>query len=459
MSERRYHSITIDKAKCDGRMRCMRACTTQAIRIRNGKAQIDQDRCIDCGECMRVCDKGAIRASTDLFVDISRFKHKVALASPVLYSQFARDVAVARIFAGLRRIGFDSVYDIATECEAVSVAIQEFIRDNKTPGPLISSFCPTVIRLIQVRYPELTDHIIPIGAPREIAAKRVKEAKAQELGLKEEEIAAVYLTPCPAKMVSIKDPTGRSKSDIDGAMAISDVYGPLMSAISELEPAQVSESDVPGGIGGLDWSLFGGVGRGDQAENMLVVSGIRDVIEMLDDLESRRLSGVDYISCFACEGGCIGGSFCVENVYVARANVIYLTAKYGRRFAYEDKYGHKRQQDLQEIRERYKKGAFTMDEKILPRPMKPLDPDIAHAILKMKEKERIFGELLQIDCGACGAPTCAAFAEDVVRGSAKLTDCIFKSRERVDELAGLYGQRARSAVANLAEGSGGDGKK
>ena len=38
-----------------------------------------------------------------------------------------------------------------------------------------------------------------------------------------------------------------------------------------------------------------------------------------------------------------------------------------------------------------------------------------------------------IDCGTCGAPTCRALAEDIVRGSATLHDCVFAMR---DELAG-----------------------
>jgi len=40
-----------------------------------------------------------------------------------------------------------------------------------------------------------------------------------------------------------------------------------------------------------------------------------------------------------------------------------------------------------------------------------------------------------LDCGACGAPSCKALAEDIVRGNAKITDCVFKLRERVRELA------------------------
>ena len=32
---------------------------------------------------------------------------------------------------------------------------------------------------------------------------------------------------------------------------------------------------------------------------------------------------------------------------------------------------------------------------------------------------------MQVDCGLCGSPNCMAFAEDVVRGEASLTDCVF----------------------------------
>ena len=41
-------------------------------------------------------------------------------------------------------------------------------------------------------------------------------------------------------------------------------------------------------------------------------------------------------------------------------------------------------------------------------------------------------ELPGIDCGACGAPSCRAFAEDVVRGNAKREECVIE-RNRVLE--------------------------
>jgi Na+-translocating ferredoxin:NAD+ oxidoreductase RNF subunit RnfB len=36
-----------------------------------------------------------------------------------------------------------------------------------------------------------------------------------------------------------------------------------------------------------------------------------------------------------------------------------------------------------------------------------------------------------LDCGACGAPTCRAFAEDVVRGTAKASDCVLTMRDEL----------------------------
>ena len=57
------------------------------------------------------------------------------------------------------------------------------------------------------------------------------------------------------------------------------------------------------------------------------------------------------------------------------------------------------------------------------------------AMKKLESLEKINKELPGLDCGACGAPSCRALAEDIVRGMASETDCIFKLRERVRDLA------------------------
>jgi Na+-translocating ferredoxin:NAD+ oxidoreductase RNF subunit RnfB len=57
------------------------------------------------------------------------------------------------------------------------------------------------------------------------------------------------------------------------------------------------------------------------------------------------------------------------------------------------------------------------------------------AMILFEESELVAESLPGLDCGSCGAPTCRAFAEDVARGEAVITDCIFKLRENVRKLA------------------------
>ena len=54
---------------------------------------------------------------------------------------------------------------------------------------------------------------------------------------------------------------------------------------------------------------------------------------------------------------------------------------------------------------------------------------------KRKEKEDIYESLPKIDCGACGAPTCLTFAEDVVKGEAGITDCVFNLPQKFTNLS------------------------
>ncbi|MGB2845607.1 MAG: 4Fe-4S binding protein, partial [Candidatus Aminicenantaceae bacterium] len=160
-----YHSIRIDTEKCDGRMKCLRVCPTQAIRVRNGKAAIIEEKCIDCGECITACPNNAIIPLTDPFGELTKFRHTVAMPSPALYAQFGREILPEKILSGINNLGFDSTFDLALTCGEVSFAIQEYLREYRGPKPLISNACPTVVRLIQVKYPELIDQIIPIELP------------------------------------------------------------------------------------------------------------------------------------------------------------------------------------------------------------------------------------------------------------------------------------------------------
>lgn len=405
----------------------MRICPTQAIRVRNGKAMIIEEKCIDCGECIPSCPHGAIVPLTDPIGELTKFKHTVALPSPALYAQFGREILPDKILNGLKNLGFDDAFDLAFTCGEVSFAIQEFLRDYKGPKPLISNTCPTVVRLIQVKYPGLIDQIIPIDTPREIAARDVKKKKSKQLGIKEKEIGTFYITPCPVKMISIRQPAEKGKSHLDGAISISDIYGPLLSAMEGTEKGSYRKALESICILGIGWAMGGGICRTLRLKNSLAVSGLQEILKVFDDIERGKLRNIDFIEAHSCTQGCSGGSLAVENLYISYNKILKLIET----LEYEE---IKACPDIREVRKLYGQKYFFIEGKLEPRPLTPLDEDLAKAIKKRKEKEDIYETLPKIDCGACGSPTCLTFAEDVVRGKAEITDCIFKLPPRFQEL-------------------------
>lgn len=424
------HPLYIDPEKCDGRMACLRVCPTEAIRVRKSQAEILEDMCIDCGECIAACPSSAIIAQTDSFTDFSKFEHVVAIPSPVLYGQFSREILPNKILSGLKKIGFDDVGDVAQACELVSMALEEFWAEYHGPRPVISAFCPTIVRLVQVRFTDLSELLLPIESPMEIAAREMKRKKSKELGLGQRRIGAIYVTPCPAKMVAIRRHPRKKISYLDGAISIADIYGPLLSAMSDLE--EVPEDGAMekfSGIG-LGWPILGGLTKSLESENCLAVSGLNEVVRIFEDIENGKLRDIEFIECQACHTGCIGGSLTVDNPYMARNKIMKLVKILG----------EEPRQDRRQIRRLYRDRYFSLDKKLVLRPVRPLDEDVSRAIQLMKQKREIFDSLPKIDCGACGSPNCMAFAEDVVRGEVEITGCVFKLLEKQTESSGSSGE-------------------
>jgi hypothetical protein len=362
--------------------------------------------------------------------DLSKFDFKVAIPSPALYAQFNTDVFPGVIFAALKQCGFDDVESLSPACDAVKMATEIFLSEYRGQYPLISSFCPTVVRLVQVKYPELADQLLPVLSPREISARDAKARISKEKGLREERIGAVYITPCPAKIVAILEHPGMQGSHLDAAVSISDLFQTLAAAVSKVGE---TDANISGGetASSVSWAFQGAIPRSLSTENTLSVAGLPNVIRILDDVEKGRLRNYCYIECHACPEGCVGGCLTVENPYVARGKAIKLQQNLPAGSAV----------DRRKLEARYRNGDFLMDEKLAGRPLRPLDEDISKAIVKMKERDRVLSALPKIDCGACGAPSCRAFAEDVVLEGVDQTSCVFFWHQvlvdRIEQLANL----------------------
>jgi iron only hydrogenase large subunit-like protein len=410
-----YHAHKVDLEKCRGHMACMRHCPTQAIRVRGGKAVISEELCIDCGTCISVCPEGAIVPITDPVAEISRFRYKVVVPSPVLYSQFESSVHPYIIHLAFKKLGFDEVVDVGTSSAALARTLVKYMKKYRGRLPLISSHCPSTLRLIQVKYPDLVEQVVPLDVPREVTAREIRKNLPAKLGLKPEDIGIIYIAPCPAKIVSINQPAEKARSWFDGVVSIKDVYSILLPHIVAIHE-KFDQRQVPKDFTfNSGWATLGGITRAVKTKNWLAVSGLDHVRKILDDIENSRLRNVDFVEAMACMLGCIGGTLNVENPYVARTNSIKQRAKYEKRIKVDD----------EDIEQKLEDGYYFIENPILPRPTKYFDTDLETSIKRMKERDRVYQKLRQTDCGCCGAPTCMAFAEDFVRGEVELTDCIF----------------------------------
>ncbi len=410
-----YHAHKVVFEKCRGHMTCMRHCPTLAIRVRGGKAIRSEELCVDCGTCLSVCPSGAVVPITDPVAEISQFKYKVVVPSPVLYSQFDSSIHPYLIHLAFKKLGFDEVVDVGASSAALARALVKHMRKYRGRLPLISSHCPSMLRLIQVKYPDLVELVVPLDVPREVTAREIKKNLPAKLGIQPEDVGTIYVAPCPAKIVSIKQPAEKARSWFDGAVAIKDVYSILLPQIVAIKET-FDLNQVPEHFAfNAGWATLGGITRAAEMENWLAVSGLDHVMRILDDVENSRLRNIDFVEAVACMLGCIGGSLNVENPYVARTNSIK------QRFKYEDPI----RIDDRDVDRKLKQGYYFLENPILPRPTKYFDTDLETSIKRMKERERVYQKLRQTDCGCCGAPTCMAFAEDFVRGEAELTDCIF----------------------------------
>ena len=410
--DKEIHSIRIDETKCVGCVLCMKACPTQAIRLREGIAVIKGERCVECGECYRVCPHQAVVSLTTPLPELKRFSVTVAIPSPVLYTQFGREVMPNQVLLALQEIGFDYAYDLAWMCEMVNAAIEEYLRDHPEPRPMISTVCPAVIRLIRTQYPELTAHITPIESPRELAAKYLRKRIAEEKGVEPEAVGLIHITSCPAKMISIKRPHGLSKSYLDGAVSIREIYHPLLKVLDSIHENVILQQSSGVGIG---WAVTGGEVNGLNLDNCLSVSGVTDIIQILDEVEAGRLKEIAYLECLICPAGCVGGPQSIENRHLAKKHATQLVEMFGRRSRVSRKMIHRMKED----------GFFNLEKEIEPQPFPPLDENPTRAIAKRTEIEDIIPRLGGRDCGACGAPDCRTLARDVVMGEAEISDCVF----------------------------------
>ena len=442
MSGSVFHSVYLDSSLCVGCTTCVRRCPTQAIRVRDGVAHITEERCIDCGECIRACPKGAKKSVSDPLALMDGFDIRVALPAPSLYGQFGIDHGPDQVFAALLSLGFDEIFDVAWGAKVLTDSLREYEGKNLA-RPLISSACPVVVRLIQLRFPSLIPNLAPFLPPMEIAAREVRARFARYgvtrsgLSLENKRVGIFFISPCTSKVTAIRSPLGYVSSQVDAVFSFQDIYAALKKNMKGLSPSAptltasgASASALAGGgtalprIGGLgagfNWARSDGELEALDIPGAVSVDGIGNVIALLEEIDNGKLSEIPYIEALACPGGCVGGPMAVANPHVARTAIKAISRA-----------------DASPSVTLRNSLPLVWEEELLPKPVMVLDRDMEKALAMAEKLEEIAAGLPGLDCGACGAPDCRALAEDIVKGSAKIDDCIVRMKEKSAKNAGF----------------------
>lgn len=425
-SQNFHHALKIVSDVCIGCSHCMRVCPTEAIRVRGGKASLNDNRCIDCGECYRVCPVNAIIIEQDDFLKIFNYQHRIALVPAVLLGQFPDDFSPADVRNALVDLGFTDVVEVESTAPALGELINEYIADKKYPKPVISSFCPAVVRLIQVKFPALVDNIMLLKPPLDITAILHKKMLVDK-GVDENQIGIFYITPCAAKIAAIKSPVGEDFSEITGVINMDVIYNKVLKS---LKARPLTRSKVPLSTNIDSKSILWALTNGEASHvkgRCLSIDSLNNVIEFLEKIENDEIDDVDFLEIRACDEGCAGG--------VLTSGNRFLTVERLRKRSEDLKEKSSQLKPIYNGYEIFLKSRSSI-QPIKPRSMMKLDEDMARAMKKMERVHRYMCFLPGIDCGACGAPSCQALAEDIVKGEAAMSHCIFlqKNMEQTRKL-------------------------
>ena len=410
--------LKLKEDRCSACGRCVRNCPVGALSLVGGKLAMNPDLCIDCGECIRSCEEQVLRLSEHDWSALAARGDISVIPDPALYSQIGFHVSPSLVGAGLEKLGAADLtswvgkgYDLAAY-----TIVKELKRRDDTSAPLISGYCPAVVRLIQVSFPELVDLITPMENPLEISAELWKRETGGGTNL-------CLVAPCSAKIALVKRPQGRCASNFQHVVSVRTVARSLMRSGGGEMP------DLDARY--LKWALSGGeiehvrrfhrrMNPSEDEFKMVWTSGMRNVVELLKEVELGHLQGLDYLECRACDQGCIGGVGTLNPRYLTQIRLSNLEMNWAVLPEYAG-----------QLREWYRADVWRICEPLTPRERPPLSHDIEKALSMMNQLNDVSDQLPKLDCCTCGRPGCRSLAEDIVKGRAELTDCVFKMKEQL----------------------------
>lgn len=407
--------MNFSSTNCKNCYKCVRTCALKAIEVKDDKAHIITERCVACGHCLVVCPQNArdIQSSLASVKQALAEERKVIVSLAPSYRAYFEESG--KFVAALKALGISQIEETAVGAEIVSKEYERFIQEtDKTE--LITTCCPSTVRLIERYYSDLMGTLIPIVSPMIAHGRMIKEQI--------KEAYTVFIGPCISKICEAL--SDELLNDIDAVLTFDEVFHYFEEQGIDYKQLDSDEPDKVGTLRGSKYPVVGGVLNGirqtleDKHLEVFRVHGMENCKEVLHDLREGKLKNV-CIEMNICSESCIAGpgGHNQEGSVFTRLRAIqkfmrtpkkqdqpikYYTPKVSFKRKFKNKQIHIYTATEEEIRQ------------------------VFETMGKYEKRD-------ELNCGACGYETCRDKAIAVIHGMSQIDMCLPYTKSIAERLS------------------------
>ena len=427
--------IKLQQANCMNCYKCVRVCPVKSIAVEDEQARIMDEKCILCGQCSIACHQNAKTVRNDLW-KVKDFIHSddkvIASIAPSFVAAFEYQY-VGQVVGALKALGFYSVQETAIGALNVSEEYKRLMEEGNMEN-IITTCCPTVNLLIEKYYPKLIPYMAPVISPMLAHGRMIKRTYGWE------NVKVVFIGPCVSKKDEAENHL--TQGAIDAVLTFEEILSwledenividdQIIELFDGIEALTTRSYPIPMGvIKSMDFS------KDSYGYHITGVDGLEQCKEMLDTLEGGSLKGY-FIEMNSCLGGCIKGPV------MPKSKALYF---------------EKRQQLVEYAREQEGVcsglGSNNMDIDMVK---VFVDKSLADEIPNEEDIRRILEKIgkvtkdQELNCGACGYPSCREKAVAVYQGKAELYMCLPYMRQKAESISNVIIETTPNVIMAVDE--------